>query len=159
LSGKDKIRYSNTTNNTVSYISTLDTEAIYLKASGTTQFYVYNATTIAVDSSKKFTSSNLTDNKIITPDHIQKISITVPSDTAIEIHTDGTIYAAYIDSYITDNALYTANGIPSLTDYMIEVLSTNIEYTIKNVKLIIDNAEQTYYDINQITIKESRYTS
>ena len=128
--------------------------SLRIAKTGTITFYVYNAKSIAFEFSKEPIHKNFDGNTISTPDMIQKISMNIETGTVFNVITDGSIYAYYDIAFMTDNVVYGYRH-DDIMEYVLIETKESDEVTIDDVKLVIENAEHTYYGITDIAIKES----
>ena len=152
---KDKIRVRNLDLDSISYAEKRTN--LYYKAAGqeTDSFYVYGASFIQLSVVGKIDFKNITDDELLMPAQRQKIVLR-GSDFSFDIKTDGTIYADKTEALISGDQLSIANDYDNITDYMVEDIAYGDDVTFSDVKVIIDNADSTFFDIQYIIIKQAQ---
>jgi len=99
--------------------------------------------------------NNYTGDEILSPAQRQKI--VMRGDTfSFDIQTDGILYAEKVPTTVQDDKLKIHRNYTDITDYMVEHISYGEDKTFENVRVIINNATHTFYDINYIVIKQAR---
>ena len=141
------------------YMDVSQNQSLYFEQDGEITFYIYNGSTITLDTSQELVSLNLSKNQLANISRIQKVKLEVAAGTAMEIHTDGIIYTEIVNSYIKDSIFYISSGLPDIHDYMIEEASEPDTRILSDCKVIIQQADKPYYEITSIAIKESQATT
>lgn len=154
LSGKNSVVFYDPEKYANTLLTKEDNMSLRIAKNGTVTFYVYNAKNIAFEFSKEPLHKNFNGNTITTPDTIQKISLSIETGTVFNVITDGSIYAYYDQAFMSENIVYGYRHDDVMEYVLIETKESDT-VTIDNVKLIIENAEHTYYGITDIAIKES----
>lgn len=119
-------------------------------------FYVYGASYIKFDTIGEIEYANFSDNQIMVPKQRQKIIIKARAGFSFDIDTDGEIYAELAHAEVFNGKLKLAKNYENITDYAIEIITYGEDVVFDDVKVIIDNATSTFYDINYIAIKQTR---
>ena len=149
------VRIEDLQNNTVRYA--VKNPEIYVSVSGYTEvsFYVYGASYIRIGVMGALSYKNYTGDEILSPAQRQKI--VMRGDTfSFDIQTDGILYAEKVPTTVQDDKLKIHRNYTDITDYMVEHISYGEDKTFENVRVIINNATHTFYDINYIVIKQAR---
>lgn len=118
-------------------------------------FYVYGASKIQLASMGDIEYKNFIGDEIITPKQRQKI-ILRGSNFSFDIKTDGIIYADKISAQVQNDQLKIDQDFENIEDYTVENIRYGEDVTFSNVKIIINNAAHTFYDIKYIVIKQAR---
>lgn len=153
LSGRNKIRFRTSSYKT-SYIDISNNSSFAEDTEGIYTFYILNGTYASFEYSNRPVQTNFIGDTITSMPFIQKIEITANANTAIELHTDGIVYAHNPDYYIKNDVLYAVNPVEECNDYIVEEKKDSAEISLP-AKVIIKEADRPYYDITQIAIKES----
>lgn len=155
LAGKDKIVTLSYTSHAETIVAKESNMALSFPNACTLSFWVYNATDIQFEFDRNPIRTSFNGTRIASPDKKQKIEIELAANTVMDIKTDGDIYA-YLDTpFLSDDTLYTYRR-KDIYDYLLEETSEPDTVTISDIKLVIENADHSYYGITDIAIKESQ---
>lgn len=154
LSGKDSFTFLDSTRYSPTLMTKTPNMSVSIDKRGTVTFYVYNAKSISFEFNKEPLSKNFSTNIISSPDTIQKINIKFETGSVFNVITDGTIYAYYDISFISDDSVCGYRH-DTVSDYLLIETKESDTVKIDDIKLIIENANYSYYGITDIAIKES----
>lgn len=155
FAGKDNIVTLSDTSHAETIAAKEANMALSFPKTCTLSFWVYNATDIQFEFDRNPIRTNFNGTRIASPDKKQKIEIELAANTVMDIKTDGDIYA-YLDTpFLSDDTLYTYRR-KDIYDYLLEEISETDTVTIPDIKLVIENADHSYYGITDIAIKESQ---
>ena len=127
-----------------------------LAAESEISFYVYGASYIQFDTVGTIEYASFTENIINHPAQRQKVVIRAAANFSFDILTDGTVYAEKAGAVVRGNELRLMQDYAGITDYMIEEVAFGDDIVFDDVKIVIDNAEDTFYDIDYIAIKQTQ---
>jgi len=152
---QNQIQIQNLDTNEITYA--VKEPEIYYQAAGYEQvsFYVYGATMIQFNLVGDIEYQNFSDNEIVTPAQRQKVVLR-GDGFAFDIKTDGIIYADKIPVFQKNGQLMVVQPYTEVTDYTIEHIAYGEDVLFDNVQVVIDNAEDTFYDIQHIVIKQAQ---
>ena len=130
---------------------------LYYTADGREEisFYVYGASKIQFAVMGELEYKNFVGDEIISPKQRQKI-ILRGNHFSFDIKTDGIVYADKISAKVQNDQLSIDQNFENITDYTVENVQYGDDVTFDDVKVIIDNAQHTFYDIKYIVIKQAR---
>lgn len=118
-------------------------------------FYVYGASRIQLASVGEIEYKNFAGDEIIAPKQRQKI-ILRGGHFSFDIKTDGIIYADKISAQVQNGQLKIDQDFENIEDYTVENIKYGEDVTFSDVKIVIDNATHTFYDIKYVVIKQAR---
>lgn len=164
LAGKNYVSFTRNQNyegdpNMAEYMDMTQAQSLYFEYDGTLEFVIYGGSYLTVDTSQELISSSVDTPKATNLDRIQNVKLGVAAETALELYTDGTIYIKEVNNYINDGVFYISTSLNTIYDYLIEESYEADEYVLSDCKMVISNADQPYYDITTIAVKESQVYS
>lgn len=117
-------------------------------------FYVYGSTSINFDmTSEKCLYKSFNEDLINAPKHREKIVIRCESGFILDFVTDGKIFADKGRCYIKEDKIYSEGGFSELNSYLLEEIAYGPDVHFNDVKIIIKNAKELFYDIESVAIK------
>lgn len=149
------VKIEDLTNNSIRYA--IKKPEIYVSTIGQTEMscYVYGASYIRLGTTGSVSYKNFAGDEILSP--VQRQKVVLRGDSfSFDIQTDGVIYAEKVPASIQDDKLKIHRNYTDITDYMVEHIAYGEDKVFDDVKVIIDNAVHTFYDINYIVIKQAR---
>ena len=156
FAGRNKIKIVDAANYVPSYIDKTSNIGYQAETSQEISFYVYNASYISFSLIGDYDYKSFEGNEITSPKQRQKILLKVKPGFTFDFVTDGEVYADKGSTYIEDEKLYSVQSFSNISDYMIEEIAFGDPVQFEDVRVIIDNAASTFYDINYIAVKQAQ---
>ena len=150
---KDKITIKNLDTNITGYVDKVAGINYTTKDHEEIHCYIYGASYIELNENHTPEYRNIHTTSISNPSKIQEILIRAEHGYVFNIITDGEVYADKKDAYINNAKFMINEDVNNITDYMIEEINNSTDTVFDNVKVIINNANQSIYDIDYIVIK------
>ena len=151
---KIKVKYEELAN--IEYIDKEERIPLKLAKDGEISFYVYRASTIRFSYRGETEYKSFTGYEISPPKYRQKIIINAKAGFELDIATDGVIYADKQPCIIDEENIVCPVGYNSIDNFLLEEIEYGDDVVFDDVKVIIRNADSTFYDINYIAIKQCR---
>lgn len=153
---KIKIKYDELAN--IEYIDKEERIPLKLARDGEISFYVYGASTIRFSYRGEAEYKSFTGYEIPSPKYRQKITINAKANFELDIATDGEIYADKQSCIIDEENIICPVGYNDIDDFLLEEIEYGDDVVFDNVKVIVKNANTTFYDINYVAIKQCHIT-
>ena len=154
FAGENKIRVKYEELANIEYIDKEERIPFKLAKDGEVSFYVYGASTIRFSYRGEAEYKSFTDYEISSPKYRQKITINAKAGFELDIATDGVIYADKQSCVIDEENIICPVGYNGIDDFLLEEIEYGDDVVFDNAKVIIRNADTTFYDINYIAIKQ-----
>lgn len=149
---KIKVKYEDLAN--IEYIDKEERIPLKLARDGEISFYVYGASTIRFSYKGEAEYKSFTGYEISSPEYRQKITINAKAGFELDIATDGVIYADKQSCVIDEESVICLVGYNGIDDFLLEEIEYGDDVVFDDVKVIVKNANTTFYDINYVTIKQ-----
>lgn len=153
---KIKVKYEELAN--IEYIDKEERIPLKLAKDGEISFYVYGASAIRFSYRGDAEYKSFTGYEIPSPEYRQKITINAKAGFELDIATDGVIYADKQSCIIDEENIICPVGYNSIDDFLLEEIEYGDDVVFDDVKVIVRNADTTFYDINYVAIKQRQIT-
>lgn len=154
FAGENKIRIKYDDLANIEYVDKEERIPLKLARDGEISFYVYGASTIRFSYRGETEYKSFTGYEISSPKYRQKILINAKAGFELDIATDGVIYAdKQICNKDTENIICPV-GYNGIDDFLLEEIEYGDDVVFNDVKVIVTNADTTFFDINYIAIKQ-----
>lgn len=153
---KIKVKYDELAN--IEYIDKEERIPLKLAKDGEISFYVYGSSAIRFSYRGDAEYKSFTGYEISSPEYRQKITINAKAGFELDIATDGIIYADKQSCIIDEESIICPVGYNDIDDFLLEEIEYGENVVFNDVKVIVRNADTTFYDINYIAIKQYQIT-
>lgn len=151
---KIKVKYDELAN--IEYINKEERIPLKLARDGEISFYVYGASTIRFSYRGEAEYKSFEGYEISSPKYRQKITINAKAGFELDIATDGVIYADKQSCIIDEESIICPVRYNGVDNFLLEEIEYGDDVVFDDVKVIVKNADTTFYDINYIAIKQCR---
>lgn len=158
FAGENKIRVKYEELANIEYIDKEERIPLKLSKDGEISFYVYGASTIRFSYRGETEYKSFTGYEISSPKYRQKITINAKAGFELDIATDGVIYADKQSCIIDEESIICPVGYNGIDDFLLEEIEYGDDVVFDDVKIIIRNADTTFYNINYVAIKQCHIT-
>lgn len=153
---KIKVKYDELAN--IEYIDKEERIPLKLAKAGEISFYVYGSSIIRFSYRGDAEYKSFTGYEISSPEYRQKITINAKAGFELDIATDGVIYADKQSCIIDEESIICPVGYNGIDDFLLEEIKYGDDVVFDDVKIIIRNANTTFYNINYVAIKQCHIT-
>lgn len=152
--GKDKVKLYQNESHVSSYVDKTANISLVAEQDCDISFYVYGASFIRFNHNSKLVYKSFEGYELNSPKFRQKILISAKAGFAFDVATDGVIYADKQRCTTSGNMVVCPVGYDGIFDFLVEEIAYGEDVVFDNVKVVVKNAETTFYDVNHIAIKQ-----